>query len=55
MLVKLVLVLSLCVLFLVILLSYRYGRILLLKSPTLRVASILVLISAIVLIILTLV
>ena len=54
MLVKLVLVLSLCVLFLVIVLSYSYGRILLLKFPKLTVASILVLISVIALIILTL-
>ena len=55
MLVKLVLALSLCVLFLVIVLSYSYGRMLLLKFPKLAVASLLVCLSVIVLIILTLV
>ncbi len=54
MLVKLVLVLSVCVLFLVVVLSYSYGRIILLKSPKLTVGSILVLISVIALIILAL-
>ena len=55
MLVKLVLVLSVCILFLVVVLSYSYGRIILLKSPKLTVGSILVLISVIALIILGLV
>ena len=54
MLVKLVLVLSVCVLFIVVVLSYSYGRIILLKSPKLTVGSILVLISVIALIILAL-
>ena len=54
-LVKLVLALSLCVLFLVIVLSYSYGRMLLLKFPKLAVVSLLVCLSVIVLIILTLV
>ena len=55
MLVKLVLALSLCVLFLVIVLSYSYGRRLLLKFPKLAAVSLLVCLSVIALIVLTLV
>ena len=54
MLLKLVLVLSLCVLFLAVVLTYSYGRMFLLKFPKLTIGSILVCISTVVLILLTL-